>query len=145
MIRAYVKNENYERAFELYHQMQRLGVEPDKFTFPLVLKACAGLSALQEGREIHYQIDRCGLDYDIFVVTALMDMYAKCGSIDSARQVFDKMSGRDVVSWNAMIAGYCQNGRPDEALVLFYWMQATGIKSNSVTMGMHKMDTGMRH
>lgn len=145
MIRAYVKNENYERAFKLYHQMQRLGVGPDKFTFPLVLKACAGLSYSQEGREIHDQIDSRGLDSDVFVVTALMDMYAKCGSIDSARQVFDKMSERDVVSWNAMIVGYCQNGHPDEALVLFHRMQATGIKPNSVTMGMLKMDTGMKH
>ena len=62
-----------------------------------------------------------------------MAMYAKCGSIGTACQVFDKMSERGVVSWNAMIAGYVQNGYASEALTLFYEMQSEGIKANAET------------
>ena len=82
------------------------GEDPNKFTFPYVLKACVGLSALQEGKEVHGHVVRTRFHSDVFVATALVDMYAKSGNMEDARQVFDKMSDRDVVTWNAMIAGY---------------------------------------
>ena len=82
------------------------GEEPDKFTFPYVLKACAGLSALQEGKEVHGHVVRVGFHSDVFVVTALVDMYGKCGNMEDARQVFDKMFDKDAVAWNAIFVGY---------------------------------------
>eukprot|EP01018_Ginkgo_biloba_P035754 Gb_27454 [translate_table: standard] len=135
MIAGYAKDGNSEEALRVYHQMQQSGVKPDKFTFPFVLKACAGRLALQEGKMIHKQILRSGCDSDVFVGAALVNMYAKCGVLEDARQVFDKMSRRDVVSWNAMVAGYAQNGRANEALALFNQMQLTDVKPNSVTVG----------
>eukprot|EP01018_Ginkgo_biloba_P011243 Gb_34299 [translate_table: standard] len=134
MIRGYACNGPCEEALTLYYQMQRAGIQPDKFTFPFVLKACATLSALQEGKEIHYHILKMGFDSDAFVGTALIDMYAKCGSIDFARQLFDKMSRRSVVSWNAMIAGYAQNGHANEALKLFHQMQLSEVTPDPVTI-----------
>eukprot|EP01018_Ginkgo_biloba_P030284 Gb_21439 [translate_table: standard] len=134
MIRAYATSGPCEEALALYYQMRRSGMYPDNFTFPFVLKACASLSALQEGKEIHYHVVRSGFESDVFIGTALIDMYAKCLSIEKARHVFDKTSQRNLVSWNAMIAGYAQNGYADETLKLFRQMQAEGIKPDSVTI-----------
>eukprot|EP01018_Ginkgo_biloba_P030314 Gb_23082 [translate_table: standard] len=134
MIRAYAKNNPCDEALAVFQRMQWVGIKPDNYTFPFVLKACAGLSALQQGKEIHDQIVRSGFEADVFVRNALIDMYAKCGSVEVARQLFDKMSERDVVSWNAMIAGYSQNGYANEALAVFHQMQLEDVKPNSVTM-----------
>eukprot|EP01018_Ginkgo_biloba_P030840 Gb_14956 [translate_table: standard] len=134
MIRGYAWNGPFEEAFTLYYQMQRVCTQADKFTFPFVLKACASLSALQVGKEIHCHIIRNGFESDVYVGNALIDMYAKCGSLEIARQLFDKMSTRDAVSWNAMIAGYAQNGHGNEALTLFQQMQLTNVKPNRATI-----------
>eukprot|EP01018_Ginkgo_biloba_P024981 Gb_25581 [translate_table: standard] len=134
MISGYARNGLCEEALALYYEMQREGMQPDNFTFPCVLKACAGLSALEHGKEIHEYIVRNGLESDIFIGNALVAMYAKCGIWSCAGQVFDKMSGRNVVSWNGMIAGYVQNGQGDEAFKLFYQMQLAGTNPNAVTV-----------
>eukprot|EP01018_Ginkgo_biloba_P018484 Gb_38129 [translate_table: standard] len=134
MIRGYASNGLREEALALYYQMQSKGAQPNKFTFPFVLKACAGLSALKEGKEIHDCIVRTGFESDIFVGNSLVDMYCKCGSVEFARELFDKMPKRDVVSWNAMIGGYANKGKADEALTLFRQMQLADAKPNSVTM-----------
>eukprot|EP01018_Ginkgo_biloba_P011240 Gb_08862 [translate_table: standard] len=127
MIRGYACNGLCEEALVLYYQMQQAGIQPDNFTFPFVLKACATISALQEGKEIHFRIAQSGLESDIYVGNSLITMYAKCGRTDIARQLFDKMPTRNVVSWNAMIAGYSHNGHFNEALALFHQMQWAGI------------------
>eukprot|EP01018_Ginkgo_biloba_P022310 Gb_32475 [translate_table: standard] len=134
MIREYARNGPCEEALALYYQMQRAGVKPDKFTFPFVLNACAGLSSLQEGMEIHGHIVKLEFDLDVYVGAALIHMYAECRKIEYARQVFDKMSRRDVASWNAMIAGYVHNGHANEALVLFQEMQLEDMTPNLVTV-----------
>eukprot|EP01018_Ginkgo_biloba_P020809 Gb_00201 [translate_table: standard] len=134
MIRVYARNGPSEEALAIYYQMQQTGTQPDKYTFPFVLKACGSLSALQEGKVIHDQIVRNGFELDVFIGTALVDMYAKCGSIKIAHQLFDRMSERNVVSWNAIIAGYAQNGHCDEALSLFKQMQLAGVEATSATM-----------
>eukprot|EP01018_Ginkgo_biloba_P034138 Gb_28038 [translate_table: standard] len=134
MIKGYACKGFCEEALTLYYEMQRSGIQPNNFTFPFVLKACAALSALQEGKEIHDQVVRTGFESYVFVGNALVDMYAKCGCVQVARELFDKMSKRDVVSWNAMIAGYAQNGHPNEALTLFNEMQVAGLKPNLITM-----------
>eukprot|EP01018_Ginkgo_biloba_P007475 Gb_18859 [translate_table: standard] len=133
MIRGYVTHGHCEEALNIYYQMKREGLSPDKFTFPSVIKACSGLKALEQGREIHRYITSSGFESDLFVGSALIDMYAKCGVMESARDVFDKMSRRDVVLWTAMIAGYAQNGSLDKALQLFRHMQAANVKPNVVT------------
>eukprot|EP01018_Ginkgo_biloba_P033346 Gb_20187 [translate_table: standard] len=133
MIGEYARRGRCGEALALYYEMQRDGTLPDKFIFPCVLKACAGLAALQQGKNIHVCIARCGFESDIFVGNALIDMYSKCRSIESARLVFDRMSQRDVVSWNAMIAGYSHNGHCDEALKLFRLMQMEGVEPNVVS------------
>eukprot|EP01018_Ginkgo_biloba_P003629 Gb_16327 [translate_table: standard] len=134
MIRGYATNGLYGETLAVYNRMLQSGIRPDNFTFPFVLKACAGLLALQVGKKIHYDIVTTAFESDIFVTNALIDMYAKCGSIEDAHQVFDRMSRRDVVSWTAMVAGYTQIGLPSDALTVFQQMQIADVKPDSVTM-----------
>nr|ABR17838.1 unknown [Picea sitchensis] len=131
---GYVKNGFWNKALRLYYQMQRTGINPDKLVFLSVIKACGSQSDLQAGRKVHEDIIARGFESDVIVGTALASMYTKCGSLENARQVFDRMPKRDVVSWNAIIAGYSQNGQPYEALALFSEMQVNGIKPNSSTL-----------
>eukprot|EP01018_Ginkgo_biloba_P037432 Gb_29874 [translate_table: standard] len=134
MIRGYAMNGPYGETILLYYLMQQAGIEPNNFTFSFVLKACASLSALQEGKEIHCHVLITGFETNVYVGTALIDMYAKCRSVENARQVFDRMSRRDVVSWNAMIAGYAQNGHAYEPLTLFHQMEMGDAKPDLLTM-----------
>eukprot|EP01018_Ginkgo_biloba_P019289 Gb_18149 [translate_table: standard] len=134
MIRGYAMNGPFEESLALYYQMQQASMQPNNFTFTFVLKACCGLSALREGKEIHDSVVRTGHESDVFVANTLVAMYAKCGCMEIASQVFDKMHKRDVVSWNTMIAGHVQNESAKEALSVFNQMQRAHVKPNSVTM-----------
>eukprot|EP01018_Ginkgo_biloba_P002617 Gb_35466 [translate_table: standard] len=131
MIAAYSRHGFAEEALTFFHQMQRTGIQPNEFTFASVLPACANLTALDKGMEIHEGITRRGFQFNVFVGNSLVDMYAKCGCIEKARSLFDKMSARDVVSWTAMIAGYAQNGQSVEALNLFKQMQLAVVKPDA--------------
>eukprot|EP01018_Ginkgo_biloba_P008749 Gb_09147 [translate_table: standard] len=134
MIRGYARKGLSDETFSLYYQMLQTGIQPDKYTFACILKSCADLSNWQQGKDIHDHIIRCGIDVDAFVGSALVAMYAKCSSIEDARHVFDKIFQRDVVLWNAMIAGYAQNGLSNEALKLFWQMESSGMKPDSFSI-----------
>ncbi|XP_031474533.2 pentatricopeptide repeat-containing protein At3g26782, mitochondrial-like [Nymphaea colorata] len=131
IIRAYVKNGHNLEAVSLYSQMLSHGSLPDKFTFPFVLKACAELSYSFIGQATHCRLIIIGLDTDVYMGTALLHMYARCGLMDHARRLFDEMPIRDLVSWNSMISGCAQNGRAEESLMLFRELQ---LSENLVTV-----------
>lgn len=105
MIAAYAKLGQSNEALTLFSQMQEAGVQPDRFTFTSILPVCTRLGALQD---VHEELCGLGFETDVFVGTALVDMYAKFRRIQDARAVFDKMPQRDLVCWNTMIAGYVQ-------------------------------------
>eukprot|EP01018_Ginkgo_biloba_P003188 Gb_16072 [translate_table: standard] len=134
MIAVYTRHGLSEKALTLFHQMQRTNIQPDQFTYASVFSACADLAALEQGMEIHEEIIRTGFQSNVFVWNALIDMYAKCGSIDHARSLFDKMHERDTVSWNAIIGGYAVHGYGEEALKLFEQMQNSGMSPDHVTL-----------
>eukprot|EP01018_Ginkgo_biloba_P008628 Gb_28770 [translate_table: standard] len=129
MIAAYARHGCDEEALTLFNHMQRTGIQPNQFTFSSVLPACAALAVLEHGKMVHEGIIRCGFQSNVFVASALVDTYVKCGSIKDARNVFDRMSERNVVSWTTMIAGYAQNGHVDEALELFQNMPERNVVS----------------
>eukprot|EP01018_Ginkgo_biloba_P026026 Gb_12004 [translate_table: standard] len=133
MIAAYSRHGLAKEALALFHQMQHTSIQPNQFTFASVLPACANLAALEQGIKIHEEIIKSGCESDVFVESALVDMYAKCGRIEKARHIFDKMPHRNVVSWTTMIAGYVQNGQAVEALGIFRHMQLAGVKPNPNT------------
>eukprot|EP01018_Ginkgo_biloba_P031744 Gb_11663 [translate_table: standard] len=133
MIAGYAQNGHFEEALKLFRQMQLENVKPDSETFASILPACASLAALEHGKEVHEDIIRIGFQSHVFLGSALVDMYAKCGSIEDARKVFDKMTTRDVVLWNVMILGYAMHGCGMEALQQFEKMQCSGVNPNFVT------------
>ncbi|XP_057836797.2 putative pentatricopeptide repeat-containing protein At3g13770, mitochondrial isoform X1 [Cryptomeria japonica] len=133
MIAGYAQNGFAEKALEILKQMHSAGVKPNSTTFISILPACAKIGALEQGMNIHQSIKDRGILLDVVVATALVDMYAKCGRMDKACELFDKMPQPNVVSWNAMIAGYAQNGFVENALETFKQMQLTDVKSNSTT------------
>ncbi|PIA50093.1 hypothetical protein AQUCO_01300672v1 [Aquilegia coerulea] len=134
LISGYAELGRYEDAIALYFQMEEEGVEPDQFTFPRVLKACAGLGSIRLGEAIHRDIVRRGFATDGFVLNALVDMYAKCGDIVKARKVFNKIGVRDSVSWNSLLTAYVHHGLLVEALDIFRGMLYAGFEPDSITI-----------
>lgn len=123
MIAALVQSGDYGGALRLFDRM-RMGPgepSPDAVTASAILPACAHTAALMRGREVHGSLVVGGLRRrgDIFLDNAVMDMYAKCGSLGDARSLFERMPSRDVASWNIIIGGYAAHGRGPEALQLF--------------------------
>ncbi|XP_057848839.2 pentatricopeptide repeat-containing protein At4g02750 [Cryptomeria japonica] len=134
IISGYARQGNCEEALLLFRRMQTEGIEPHPFIMTSILSVCGRLSAMQNGKEIHSYVVRSGFEEeDVFVGSCLVDMYAKCGNVEDARNVFDKMHQRNVVSWNTMIAGYVQIEDLDEASKLFDEMEIIGLKRNAVT------------
>ncbi|GLJ12809.1 hypothetical protein SUGI_0198200 [Cryptomeria japonica] len=135
MIAGLAQDGRSAEALELYREMQAASdTRPDAKTFSSVLPACANLAALEQGMEIHEEIIRSGFQSAVFVESALVDMYAKCGNLEKAREVFDKMSERDVVAWTTIIEGYAGHGLAKEAIKLFEQMQhQSGIIPNRAT------------
>ncbi|XP_043700919.1 pentatricopeptide repeat-containing protein At2g01510, mitochondrial-like [Telopea speciosissima] len=134
LIKGYVKNDLPIEAISVYQIMRGLGVRPDPFTFPFVLKACAQVDDLWAGQEVHAHVVKFGLDFDAIVRTELMLLYAKVGELSSANYLFESMSERDLVAWNALIAVYVQTGNAGKALGMFHVMVLAGIRPDSVTV-----------
>lgn len=109
-----------EEAIKLFNAMRESGTEPDKYTIAAVLSACASVGALDLGSWVDDFASRKGLlTSNIYISTALIDMYAKCGKLDRAIQIFEAVPHRNVVSWNAMISGMASHGHAHEAIQLF--------------------------
>ncbi|PKA46569.1 Pentatricopeptide repeat-containing protein [Apostasia shenzhenica] len=135
LISGYAEVALYEDAMALYHQMEEEGIEPDSFTFPRVLKACAGVGSLPHGEAVHRHLVRSGFAGDHFALNALVDMYAKCGDIARARGVFDKLAGGgDPVAWNSMLNGYVRHALFPEAIHTFRRMLAARVEPDTVTV-----------
>ena len=126
----------FSEAIDCYHRMMSEGLVADNFTYPLVLRACSGLSDVEQGRIIQKSIEfdqnRRGIIPNVYTQCAVVDMFAKCGSLREARRVFDDMPTRDLVSWGAIICGTMQSGDWYEALSLFRRMRWEGFWLDSV-------------
>ncbi|CAF1926607.1 BnaC05g14160D [Brassica napus] len=157
VISSYSRNELYHNVLEMFVKMiTESGLLPDNFTFPCVVKACAGVSEVQVGLAVHGLVVKTRLVEDVFigvgkgvhglamklsldkevvVNNALMDMYSKCGCINDAQVIFklNNNKNRSVASWNAMVMGYGIHGRAKEAIQLFEEMQRTGHSPDELT------------
>ena len=107
----------------------------DQFTLGSVLTACGSLLALGEGKQIHAYVIRTDHKDNVFVGSALVDMYSKCKSIKSAEIVFERMTQKNVVSWAAMLVGYGQNGFSEEVVKNFFEMQRNEFELDDFTLG----------
>jgi pentatricopeptide repeat protein len=133
MITGYIHSGRLRDALLLFMQMRRHNLRADNFTVVSLLTACASLGALPQGRALHASIEQRLVEEDVYLVTALVDMYMKCGRVDEATIVFQRMGERDVHTWSAMIAGLAFNGMGKVALEYFCQMKRDGFQSNSVT------------
>ncbi|KAK6157855.1 hypothetical protein DH2020_012103 [Rehmannia glutinosa] len=133
MISGYVQNNCFKEGLKLFRLMQLSGFNPDEASFVSILCACAHLGSLEIGKWIHRYVEKVRMLISVKLGTALIDMYSKCGCLDLAEKVFDKMPHRDVICWNTMISGYAMNGNGERALRLFGEMQRSGIRPDNVT------------
>ncbi|KAF8733797.1 hypothetical protein HU200_014644 [Digitaria exilis] len=122
-------------AVRLYNQMLVLssGQIPGKITLSSVLLACANLCSLEMGKMVHAKIVKLGIEDDIFLGTALSDMYAKSGDLDSSKTIFYQMPEKNNITWTAMVQGLAENGFAEESILLFENMMANGISPNEHT------------
>ncbi|XP_016507584.2 putative pentatricopeptide repeat-containing protein At5g13230, mitochondrial [Nicotiana tabacum] len=133
IIARYSQSDRCDEALEFFSQMRRALVAPNQFTFASVLHACASVEALNLGRQIHCYVTKSGLNSDVFVTNALMDVYAKCGKVENAVSMFLETENRNEVSWNTIIVGHVQCGDGEKALNLFTDMLEAQVRASSVT------------
>lgn len=133
LISGFVKRGQFEQALAWFREMQLSGVEPDYVTIIAVLSACADLGTLGLGLWMNRLVMNFRLEDNIKICNSMIDMYSRCGCIDCAQQVFDKMTNRTVVSWNSIIVGLAVNGNAEEALNFFDLMLKKGFKPDGVS------------
>ncbi|KAK9291637.1 hypothetical protein L1049_019586 [Liquidambar formosana] len=140
LIAGYVNNDQASEAIRVFMDMELWHVEPNEITMVNVLVACARSRDIDTGRWVHNHIQQIGYDpfqlnsnYNVILATAILDMYAKCGSLNTARDLFNKMPQRNLVAWNSMIGAYNQYGRAEEALCLFFHMRIAGFDPDRAT------------
>ncbi|GAA0147131.1 hypothetical protein LIER_06909 [Lithospermum erythrorhizon] len=129
LLSGYCQKGWFDKVIELFRDMD----EFELYSFGSVLRACAGLAALKPGKEMHCQYVKRSGWRDVIVESALIDLYAKCGSVDYAYGIFTKMRIKNLITWNSMISGFAQNGRGGEALQVFVQMIKDDIKPDYIT------------
>ncbi|KAF2608145.1 hypothetical protein F2Q68_00044640 [Brassica cretica] len=130
---AYFQNKSYEEALNLFAKMENKEVPPNEFTFAVLLNSTAELSLLRQGDLLHGLVVKSGFRNHVMVGNALVNMYAKSGSIEDAWKAFSGMAFRDIVTWNTMICGFSHHGLGMEALEAFEEMMSAGEFPNRIT------------
>ncbi|XP_024522710.1 pentatricopeptide repeat-containing protein At1g11290, chloroplastic-like [Selaginella moellendorffii] len=148
IIKGYTHSGKGSLALDLFSSMQQQGCQPNSRSFVAAIGAVTSLLAaegndeaenklncLEKGMALHSSACKAGYDLDMFVASSLVDLYAKSGSMEDSRRLFDRMKSRDVVSWTALISGYVQSGQAKLALQLLHRMQEQGCQPNALTYG----------
>ncbi|KAL5553164.1 hypothetical protein UlMin_040565 [Ulmus minor] len=134
LIGGYAHNGRYFEVLETFKQMLVEGdVSPNDATLTTVLSSCARLGALDLGKWVHAYAESIGYKKNVYIANALIDMYAKCGIVENALDVFKNMDKKDLVTWNTVICGLAMHGRGAEALNLFRQMKNAGAKPDGIT------------
>lgn len=133
MIARYSQSDHYEEALDLFIQMWKALIIPNQFTLASVLQACAKGGRMDFGTQIHCHVCKVGFDLNIFVLNALMDVYAKCGHMEAAMKLFMECGNKNDVSWNTMIVGYVHLGDAEKAFQMYLDMHAEQVNATEVT------------
>ncbi|KAJ8467175.1 hypothetical protein OPV22_029727 [Ensete ventricosum] len=134
LITAHSQSGQGEEAIKVFCEMLNQDLKPDSFVCSSLLNACASLSAYEQGKQIHVHVLKMGFMSDAFAGNALVNMYAKCGSVEDATLAFSEIPERGIVSWSAMIGGLAQHGHGKKALDLFSKMLDEGLSPNHITL-----------
>ncbi|XAR68459.1 hypothetical protein NMG60_11003573 [Bertholletia excelsa] len=133
MIVGFAQNGCLDEAFCFFRGLLRLGVRPNQSSLSGVLSACAQSGAYEFGTILHGFIEKSGLFWMSSVNNALLDTYSKCGNMDMARLVFERIPGmKDLFTWTSMMAGLAMQGYGEEAVQLFHNMEISGIRPDGV-------------
>eukprot|EP00250_Pteridium_aquilinum_P018814 c24213_g15_i2 orf=637-2466(+) len=132
-IAAYTENKLGQEVLNLLDQMQLEGVSPDAVTFVCSLKGCGSAGDIERGQRIHFELAKRGLEKVVSIGNSLVDMYAKCGLLTEAEDVFNKLPDQNVVSWTALLTGYAECGFDEKALNCFDQMQLRGLSQDAIT------------
>ncbi|GER48523.1 glycyl-tRNA synthetase / glycine--tRNA ligase [Striga asiatica] len=135
-----VKSGFFVEAIELFKQMLETNIEPDGFTFASVINACSRLGALSHGKWVHSLMIEKKIELNYILSSALIDMYSRCGRIETAKSIFSNAQKTDVSIWNAIINGLAIHGLAVDAISVFSAMEREkDISPDSVTfMGIIK-------
>ncbi|KAM7254301.1 hypothetical protein ACFE04_031983 [Oxalis oulophora] len=133
MINCYSQNKQFMAALSVFDEMKRNNVNPDQVTMATVISACAHLGGLDLGKEVHFYLMQNGFDLDVYIGSALIDMYAKCGSIDKSLLMFFKLKEKNLFCWNSIIEGLAAHGYGKQALAMFKKIEKVKIRPNGVT------------
>ncbi|KAG8663198.1 hypothetical protein MANES_01G186900v8 [Manihot esculenta] len=134
IIAGFAQHDRFEEAFDFFVRMHKKGFVLNEYTFGSALCACSGLKDLKLGTQIHGLMLKSQFSLDVYMGSALVDIYSKCGFVDCAQRVFDGMRERNVVSWNSLITCYEQNGAAREALEVFERMMDSGFELDEITL-----------
>ncbi|KAM7462803.1 hypothetical protein LguiA_030924 [Lonicera macranthoides] len=136
MVAAYEQNDEGEKACAVFLRARKEGMVPTDFMISSVLSACAGLAGLELGRSAHALAVKACIEGNIFVGSALVDMYGKCGSMEDCERAFNEMPDRNLITWNALIGGYAHQGQAETALSVLEEMTCGGLEvvPNYVTL-----------
>ncbi|XAR52592.1 hypothetical protein NMG60_11020740 [Bertholletia excelsa] len=147
MISGLAQNQFYEDSLKLFIKMRHGLIEPNSLTYLTSLSACSGLRGLKEGKQIHGVTWKLGIQSDLCIETALMDMYSKCGCLSDAMEIFEAAGMVDEVSMTVILAGFAQNGCEEEAIHFFIKMVKEGIKVDasvvSAVLSVFGVDTSL--
>ncbi|KAK7411240.1 hypothetical protein VNO78_02673 [Psophocarpus tetragonolobus] len=120
-------------AMMVFREMQDVGIRPNSMSIASALVGCTSVALLKYGRAIHGYVLRHDMSQSLHVTTSIMDMYAKCGSLDYAKRVFSMCSTKELPVCNAMISAYASHGQAVEALALFKQLEKDGIVPDRIT------------
>lgn len=133
LILGYSQTSKCSNSVILFKEMEISGLKPDTISYMGVLSACANLSAIKEGKQIHAFAMRRLLHDHLFVANSLLDLYIKCGRINDSKKVFDQIPKKDTASWNTMIMGFGMVGELDSAVRFFEAMKEDDVEYDSVS------------
>ncbi|KAJ8626188.1 hypothetical protein MRB53_019495 [Persea americana] len=133
MISGHLQWGQGEAALKFMVSMISEGIQPDDFSYAICANACAALASMRTGSQIHASVVKSGFHSDMVIGNAIIDMYAKCGCVDSAKLVFDLMPSKDTFLWTAMISALGRYGRVDEALQMFERMRDSDVRPDEIT------------
>ncbi|PKA62308.1 Pentatricopeptide repeat-containing protein [Apostasia shenzhenica] len=133
MVKVYEQNTFQLEALDIFRSMQMAKIFPTHPSIISILTVCAGLAIIDYGKQVHAVIIKLDIDSDVYVVSALITAYVKCGNLAKAKKVFDMFDGKDVGMWNSMITGYAQHGLGEEALKVYLDMKLMHMAPDEIT------------
>ncbi|KAL6569039.1 hypothetical protein OROGR_000764 [Orobanche gracilis] len=134
LITGHAQSGDGDKALILFQELHSSGMTPSEYTLVGVLNACSDTAEINMGSEVHAYSVKLGFESQMYIMTALIHKYARCGFIVKAQKGFDYLHDADIVLWTSMIGGYVQNGDNESAFNLYCKMQMEGVFPNELTM-----------